>query len=89
MFNLNYNYNKFVYGNEAKNMSCQTHTDPIKKLLTKTASSFFMFAKSYCNFSINILLTMPGFAFPWVAFIICPTRKPRAFFLPALKSAMD
>ena len=89
MFYSNYNYNKFVHGNEAKNILRQTHIVPIKKLLTKTASSFFMFAKSYCNFSINILLTMPGFAFPWVAFIICPTRKPRAFFLPALKSAMD
>ena len=35
MFNLNYNYNKFMHGNEAKIILCQTHTDPIKKTADK------------------------------------------------------
>lgn len=43
---------------------------PSKKLLAKSASSFMMFDKSYCNFSISILLIMPGFALPLVAFMI-------------------
>ena len=32
---------------------------------------------------------MAGFALPCVAFITCPTRKPSAAFLPALKSSTD
>ena len=35
MFNLNYNYNKFMHGNEAKNILCQTHKKKKKKTADK------------------------------------------------------
>ena len=34
------------------------------------------------NISFNIEFTSPGFALPFIAFIVCPTRKPIAFSLP-------
>ena len=38
----------------------------------------------FSNNSTIIWLTTPGLAWPLVAFITWPTKKPRAFFLPAL-----
>ena len=32
----------------------------------------------------NILFSIPGFAFPLVAFIACPTKYPSALSFPAL-----
>ena len=36
---------------------------------------------NYSN-SLSISFTFPGSAFPFMAFIVCPTRKPIAFSLP-------
>ena len=35
----------------------------------------------YSN-SLKIWFTSAGFAFPFIAFIVCPTRKPIAFSFP-------
>ena len=47
-----------------------------------TKASVLFYKRS--NISFRILLTTPGSAFPWVAFMVCPTRNPMAFFFPAL-----
>lgn len=35
----------------------------------------------YSN-SFNSLFTIPGSAFPFIAFIVCPTKNPMAFVFP-------
>ena len=49
---------------------------------------FTHFYLLYCPFihssSFSILFTAPGFAFPFICFMVWPTRKPRAFSLPPL-----
>ncbi len=37
---------------------------------------------SFYSNSRNIWFTAPGSAFPFIAFMVCPTRKPIAFSLP-------
>ena len=43
----------------------------------------------FFNSSKNNLFNICGFAFPFVSFIACPTKKPTALSFPALKSATD
>src|SRR5262249_47461384 len=48
------------------------------------APPFYLSLQSFGSFSIRSWLTTAGLALPDVAFITCPTRKPRAAFFPAL-----
>lgn len=41
--------------------------------------SIFSYSAKIC---FNISFTMVGLAFPFIAFIVCPTRNPIAFSLP-------
>ena len=59
-----------------------------------TFTRFFIYStKDFCQsdfyFSISLSssLTIPGFAFPFIAFMICPTSAPSAFSFPPLKSS--
>jgi hypothetical protein len=36
-----------------------------------------------CSFFFSNSLSCAGFAFPWVAFITCPTKNPNSLSLPA------
>ena len=52
---------------------------------------FIVFVHAHCSesFFVRMPFTTCGLALPFVSFMICPMRKPTAFFLPALKSATD
>lgn len=75
--------------------SIQTRLFPSFNFLMDTC--IILYFLSYVNFiaywlfisSTNILLSICGFAFPFVSFIACPTKYPIALSLPALKSATD
>ena len=55
--------------------------EPVIALRIKIIHNFF-FMFYLDKISFNNWFTIPGFAFPFAAFMVWPTRKPMAFSLP-------
>ena len=58
-----------------------------KEKFFENPASDFCQSDFYFSISLSSSLTIPGFAFPFIAFMICPTSAPSAFSFPPLKSS--